>query len=253
MYKGLFFLIAFVLPNCCIFSQQLRIPPPSIPKTPPPQISSQNKYFPSQVIDPATGKVFESNYPDVNGVPFLTEDWKYTLIKLTDGRIFDTIKTRLNLYTKELYFKTDKDVEMFFTGGYVKEMDIYDSSETKKIIYKFETGFPGIDKNTESSFYQVLADGNVQLLKFMEKKISQTKNDMSGEIRKDFVQYDEYYVNNYGIMLKLKKEKEFILDLFEDEKEKISEYLKNKKMNYKNIGMLTELFNYYNSLKQAAF
>jgi ribosomal protein S18 len=48
----------------------------------------------------------------------------------------------------------------------------------------------------------------------------------------------------------LKKEKEYFQDLMKDQEQKINEYLKNRKMNYKNIRMLTDLVNFYNSLEK---
>lgn len=130
----------------------------------------------------------------------------------------------------------------------ITEIILVDSANGKLAFYKFQAGFPIIDKNTAYNFYQVLSDGSIQLLKFIKKEIEETKDVMSGEIRKEFVQREEYYVYHNGIINKLKKEKDFVLALMKDEQQKISEYLKEKKMNYKNIGMLTNLFDYYNSL-----
>src|SRR5207244_7375226 len=121
--------------------------------------------FPSQVIDTKTGNVFENKYSDVEGSVFFTEDWKYSLIKLTTGKVFDTIKTRLNVYNNELHFIKNENEEMVFATGSIKEVDIYDSIESKKNIYRFRTGFPKIDNQNENLFYEVIADRNVTLMK----------------------------------------------------------------------------------------
>jgi len=73
---------------------------------------------------------------------------------------------------------------------------------------------------------------------------------MSGEVHKDFVQAEEFYVFSNGEIKKLKKDKGYIQELMKDQEQKINEYLKNKKMNYKNTGMLTDLFNFYNTLEK---
>ncbi len=134
MLRRIIFLFISILYTYSVFPQQ-RNSSPSASNPPPPKIIAppvnyRNQDFTSQLsmIDPTTGKSFKNSYPDIKGFPFFTEDWKYSLIRLTDGRTVDMIRINLNLYTKELYFKTDKDVEMVFAAGYVKEINIYDSS-----------------------------------------------------------------------------------------------------------------------------
>jgi len=218
-------------------------------------VSFQKKFDESITIVDKDGRPFlrESDNTDIDGSPYFIEGFRYANVTLNKGIVYENIKVKLDVCNNEAHVIGDDQKEMIVKDGLIGEIVLTDSINGKVVFYKFQTGFPDIDKNGIYSFYQVLSNGVIQLLKAIKKEIVQTKDVMSGEVKREFVQYEEYYVYNYGIMLKLKKEKEFVLDLFDDEKEKISEYLKNKKMNYKNIGMLTDLFNYYNSLKPAGF
>ena len=74
---------------------------------------------------------------------------------------------------------------------------------------------------------------------------------MSGEVSKEFIQRDEYYVFQNGEIQKLKKEKDFILSLMNDKQQKISEYMNDKKFSFKKQDLLVSLFNYYNSLNSS--
>ncbi len=51
----------------------------------------------------------------------------------------------------------------------------YPAGTAINIICDFKNGFPGIDHNTSSSFYQILSDGkNLKLLKRFHKTLKET-------------------------------------------------------------------------------
>jgi hypothetical protein len=112
----------------------------------------------------------------------------------------------------------------------------------------FRSGFPAIDEQTINSFYQVLTEGNITMLEFFRKKILQRKNDVSGEITKEFETYEEYYVFSDNQMLKLKKDKDFILSLTKTKEKEVQSYLATNKVNFKKWNDVQSLFSYYNSL-----
>ncbi|HEV8079633.1 MAG TPA: hypothetical protein VGP43_02900 [Chitinophagaceae bacterium] len=252
MYKKIIFLIGCTFSSHYGFSQNSSptASNPAPPKIITPDINYRNQDFTAQLsmIDPRTGRSFKNIYPDVNGFPFFIEDWKYSLIKLADGRKFDMIRTKLNLYTKELHFKTNNDVEMAFPGGYVREVNVYGSPESNNIIYKFKTGFPKIDNQDQNTYYQVLCTGKATLLKLTRKQITVNKNDLSGEVKKQFEAYEDYYVFSNEQMKSLKKEKKFILNTLSDKKDEIEVFVKKNTTNFKSVNDIADLFTYYNSL-----
>lgn len=250
MCRKIYFLIPLTLANYYIFSQQLRLPPPVIGKIPQPTASYRNQDFTAQLsmIDPTTGRSFINSYPDVKGFPYFLEDWSYTLISLADGRTFDMVKARIDLYKEEVYFKTKDNVEMVLDSGSVKEIDVYESATNKQKVFKFRTGFPQINNQDQNTFYQVVCDGNVTLLKLISKKISVNKNDLSGEVERRFDVSEEYYIFRNNQMKRLKKEKDFILKNVSQKKEQIEEFVKQHSIDFKNMHDIIQLFNFYNSL-----
>jgi hypothetical protein len=215
----------------------------------------QKKFDESITLVDKNGQPFlrESDKTDIEGSPYFIEGFRYADITLNKGVVYENIKVKIDLSNHEAHVIGGDQKEMIIKDGLISEIILVDSANGKLVFYKFQTGFPIIDKNTAYSFYQVLSDGDIQLLKLIKKEIVETKDVMSGEVRKEFVLYEEYYIYHDEIITKLKKEKDFVLGLMKEEQQKTNEYLKGRKMNYKNIGMLTELFDYYNSLKQKAF
>ena len=132
----------------------------------------------------------------------------------------------------------------------VKEIIFTDSSSTKVTQFVFRSGFPAIDDQTSSSFYQVLTEGRIIMLEFIKKKILERKNDVSGEVAKEFESYEEYYVLADNQMTKLKKDKSFILSLVKDKDKEMQSYLASTSLNFRKWTDIQSFLSYYNSLSK---
>lgn len=185
---------------------------------------------------------------NVEGSPYFIDSFWYADVLLNDGKLFENVKMKIDLHNHEVHFITGDNKEIIAEQGFINEIILSDSVNGKRVFHHFKTGYPLIDQNNKNQFYQILSDGEIQLLRLTKKHIVQTQNVMTREIKSAYAQYDEYYVFRQGEIKKLKKEKEFVLELLKDKQKNIEEHLKDKKMNFRNIAMLTSLFDYYNSL-----
>jgi hypothetical protein len=194
------------------------------------------------------GGPFKNNYGNIEGSPFFIEHYCPANLKLNKGAEYQNILTKLDLYTHEIIVIDKDNKEIIVTEGLVMNVSLTDTVGRTPLIYNFRSGYPAIDKNNSFNYYQVLADGKLQLLKHIRKEIVVEKNIQSGEMRKEFVTREEYYTFSNGEIKKLKRDKEYIKDLMKDQEQKINEYVKEKKLSFKNISGLSALFDYYNSL-----
>ena len=201
-----------------LFSQSANPPRPKVVET------FKRETYPSQIeITDVDGRPFKNNYPDVKGSPFFTEDWTYSSLLLSNGSTYDKIKIRLDVCNQKVHVMKN-DVEIVIIPGYIKSMELFDSAQSKK--YRFKSGFPKIDNQNTTNFYQVLSEGPVQLLKSVRKIIAVNKNDLSGEIEKQFNTYEDYYVFSNNKMKRLKKEKDFILGIVSGKKDQMEIFIK---------------------------
>jgi hypothetical protein len=94
---------------------------------------------------------------------------------------------KLNIESNELYFIDTAGKELIAAEGTVKKIDFinYHSKDSTKYIFK--SGYPNIDKQNENYLYQVFTEGKIELLAKKFKYIRTIKNELSGEIIKDFV------------------------------------------------------------------
>ncbi len=207
-----------------------------------------NGWMNDLMILDVNGQPFKSQYENVEGSPYLFSDWKFASIQLSKGKKLENIKVKIDLCSQEAHFVTTNNVEMVTPNGLVKEIIFDGITIDKKNTYVLRTGYPPIDYQNENNFYQLLVDGHTQFIRSVRKKINAQKNDVSGETIKVFDTYEEYYVFNNGQIKRLKKEKEFVLELLKSQKDKIDLFLKENKTSFKNPDHLIKLFSYYNSL-----
>jgi hypothetical protein len=203
---------------------------------------------PSMEVFRQDGRPFVNPGADVEGTPFFTEEWKFCSITLNSGKLLTNIKTRLNLQSQELHFMDKNNAEMAVPGGLIKNIRFLDFPGSDKVAAEFQTGYPPVDKQDEHSFYQVLSSGKIGLLLFRQKVIVTEKNDLSGEVKKEFVSYETLYLLRKGALERIKKDKSDILNALADKRDMIEEFVKTHKLKYRSFDEIREIVDYYNSI-----
>jgi hypothetical protein len=215
----------------------------STPVTP----ALSNKYALDVKTTDFNGRPYQALYPDAEGTPYFSEDLSYANLLLNKGATYQHVRVRLDLVNHELHIINGAGNEIVSENGLVRKVEMTDSV-TGLVHYRFITGCPPVDQQDANQFYQVLSDGRLQLLLYTKKEFVEEKNSMSGEIRHLFKERSEVYTLRDGMIVKLKRDKDYVLSLMTDKQAEVEAWLKTKKMNYKSNGMLAGLFDYYNSL-----
>lgn len=203
------------------------------------------------VIVDKNGGAFHSYYEGVDGHPYFIENFMNASIGLNTGKIYNGVKARIDLYKQEIHFKLPSDSERIALPGLITEIIFYDTIESGVHSYKFQSGYPEIDNLKRTNYYQVLSDGVVTMLKSTVKKINKIKNDMSGEVSSQFDTYEDYYLYIKYEMKRIKKDKDYLLNLLADKRKEMEGYVADKKINFKSIDSIKKLIDYYNSLSPA--
>jgi predicted transcriptional regulator len=225
-------------------------PTTTIRQTPVPILHPES-YGNEFSITDANGRPFNKPlYEDVQGSAYFLDSLKPSVIMLTNGNSFRQIPARLDLYKQEIHVLSRNKEEFILPTELVKEIIFADSSSSKVKQFVFRPGFPAIDDQTPTSFYQVITEGRIIMLEFIKKKILERKNDISGEVTKEFESYEEYYVLADNQMTKLKKDKSFILSLVKDRDKEMQSYLASGNPNFRKWTDIQSFFLYYNSLSK---
>jgi hypothetical protein len=196
----------------------------------------------------ANGKPFVNPNLDIAGTPFFVAEWKYGYIITSDNKVYSKRLLKVNFQSQEVHYLSEKNIEMSLPAGTVKEVFIDDSSKIPAIQYRFFSGLPSIDDQNEKSFYQVISKGKISLLKSFRKLIITDKNELSGEVNKEFRTYEDYYIFTGASIIRIKKNNDFFLPLLKDKKSEIEQFIKSNNLGTRSASDIKMILDYYNTL-----
>ncbi len=131
------------------------------------------KDFSSQLfLTDGMGNAFKPYYHQVQGTPYLFESWSEASFTLKNRMTSNLFLLKLDIHDQQIYCLSTKNENLLINAEIVKEFIIKDSATPNSGFVKFRMGYPSVAKQNAASFYEVLADGKIQLLHFSAKKNS---------------------------------------------------------------------------------
>jgi hypothetical protein len=201
----------------------------------------------AQFVQDINGRPYRTkNYDDIQGTPFLNEEWAPGTVKLADGRTYKDVPLQYNEAEDVLYFQDKNNQTMIFVDQ-VKGFKIAYTANDKTYEKEFKNGFKNISGASESTFFEVLSDGTAQLLKRTSKAIAESR-EYNGPVTKRFDETVRYYAIVSGNITPLKKDKRSVLAILNNKQSALEKYIKERNLNLKNDDDLSKLFVYYNSI-----
>jgi hypothetical protein len=203
------------------------------------------------VISDIKGTPISSNSnSDVSGSPFFISTWCDADIVLASGAVLNRIPIKLNLSTHEVHvLKDEKEkMEIVANPGSIKSIAIKSLTENDINSYTFRIGFPPIDRMSANTFYLVLADGRAKLLKLISKKIVEEKPFNSSVAERKFVENEGLYLFYGGVMIRVKKNKDFFVTTFGEQKDQIEKFVTENKLKCKTEKEMIRVIDYFNEL-----
>ena len=191
----------------------------------------------------------QNKYPDIKGSPFYVDDWRHADLVFTDGKRFNKVNVKLNLYTQELIYLSPGNIEIILKDGIISRMTLYDTSETGMPVSRlFISGFPVAGKDTSFPFFEVLTEGKATLMSLVKKKITETKNALSPADEKEFVSIETIYILFNKEVKKCEKNNDFYISLFSDKKDSIEKFIKLNKLKCRSREDIISIVKIYNQL-----
>lgn len=180
----------------------------------------------------------ENSSGDIEGSPYLTDTWADGWVVVDKGT-YNNLKLKYDLKDDVLIFAGKDNTPMSFAET-VKEFNIDGRS--------FASGFPPAGPLLKNAFYEVLADGNVKLLKHYAKRVQETKTYGAAAVNREYSLTETYFILKDGKMIPVKPDKRSLLEALNDKTAQLDAYLKTNKVNFKNDAALGKLVDYYNTL-----
>jgi len=204
-----------------------------------------------QTITDISGSVLSTRkYIELNGSPYLTDVWSKGWVKFSNGKVIKDISLKYDEVADELSFAGKNDEEYFFNDK-VTEFTLVYVQENIEYTKHFKNGFPLIKNFTDKSFYEVLIDGPVTLLKKNAKDITQVKEFNSATIVKTVNNNIGYYLVKSGKIIQLKKldSKNLAFSLDSNKSDLITEFVRNNNLNPKKEEDLKKIIQHYSTIQ----
>jgi hypothetical protein len=174
---------------------------------------------------------FPRTYTDVNGTPYLFDDFEISNITLFKGDVLKGVKVNFNLITDELLYLDEKGSTMVASPLVVKAVE----TSTRKFI-------PTQAKN---AFWEVAStEGKAMLIRINTKRIVETKAFNSATAEKNFVFSDSYAVLVGTQLTEVKS----VNDLYEVLGDSLKDFAKTEKLRPKSVSSWIKIVDHYNSI-----
>ena len=204
----------------------------------------------SNLSDISGTVITQKNYAEVNGSPYFFDKWVNGNVVLANGKAIKDIGLKYDQVKDELLFAGKNNEEYYFNDP-IKEFTLVGEKNKVAFVFLFRNGFPDMKNLTVKSFYEVVTDGEIKLLKKNVKSISETKEYNSATTVKNINDNFNYYLANSTGITQLKKDDMKVLAtaLNEQKSSLILEYAKKNKLSPKKEEDLIKVITFYYSIK----
>lgn len=180
---------------------------------------------------------------EVEGTPFLNDEFLPGKITANDGSVYTDIPLRYNGYTDDLEFQKDKDNYNIDPKSMVKRAEFGGSTFC---FMKYYEG-PKLSEH----FFEILTEGKATLLvkytiKFLDKE--QVKAYADPKPARFDMPVKDHYLSIDGAPAKLITNKKALLGMFGDKSDEMQSYMSKNKVSAKGDDALTKIIVHYNSL-----
>ncbi len=181
---------------------------------------------------------------NINGSPFFPSDYVMATLYLPGGKKIENVKTKIFLPEHSIYYQLNDKSEMVAITA-IERIEFFSSMNIKPVEFR---SYPLVAEGG-NKFYEVLADGKVQLLKLYTSDFTDRKEFGSATITRTYDNLIRLYVYTANKkILKINNSEDFFADLFKDRQKQFSIFVQKEKISFRREADLIKLFDYYNTL-----
>lgn len=205
------------------------------------EVLAQNNYiFLNNSILRGAFKEVISIYEDVNGTPFLHDEWTNSSITMNKGIVYENIPVKINFHTNEVHVLDGNRTEIVLINATFRQVDFNLKFET----YKFVTKIHPLDKKL--TLFCLLNEGEIKLFKHTERKIVLNKEHYSLPATKKLREEVSLFVELNGKIQKVEKGSGFWYQFLPDKVDEINLFVNSNKTKLKTEKEILQLINHLN-------
>ena len=178
------------------------------------------------------------NFEEVEGSPYLYEEWRHGSVRFAQGSVLSGVELKFVLYGGQLLFRKGNEEFEFIQP--VQEFTLNMPGAVGGRI--FRSYYPGVGTNDGKTFYEVMVDGKIQLLKFISRQVKEHK-EYNEPVKKRFVDKESWYTFlPNGSIHAINRDKSDLQKLMPAKSELIERIIAEKKLKLRKDDDLVELF-----------
>ena len=199
--------------------------------------------MPSMLYGQRSGSVADiispDEYGEIDGSPYLYEDWQKAEIISAGGKVYIEAKVNFNAYTQKVEYYKGTEIEEMIEGSYLK-VSFLTSEGRQELIRGMHPEF-GMD------LICILFDG--QTVDLAKKIVVTVDNYNTPEERvSKFVSNIDYYLIKNGRLNNISLKKKKILNVLKDNSAALEEYIDENDLKLKKASEVIQLLEYYESI-----
>ena len=187
-------------------------------------------------------------YGNIQGTAFYKDEWHKGYIILKGNRIIKDISLSYNIYENQIYYLKDSQALVLDASIPVEEFGIYDHKEDTNQLTVFRCAYPSVGRNNEKTFYQVIANDRIQLLRHYGKSIIESVN-LASAPDKSFFDSETWFVYNASEnkITQIKKNKNSLEDAIPQYSNIIQSIIQERNLKLKTENEWASLFDELNT------
>jgi hypothetical protein len=189
----------------------------------------------------------DENYSNVSGNPYLFKDWSDGIVRFTSGRTMNQFRLKFDCLKNMLLLQFEGSA--FATESKVQEFVLYPKGKNKDSLV-FRKGFPPTEKTSEGTFYQVLFQDKVILLRLFFRNIIEEKQlvTVNSRANRRLEEGEQYYLYQKGEMILLPDNKNLLPEKFNDKKEEMAQFINAQQLKMHTPNDFVQVVKKYNEL-----
>ena len=180
---------------------------------------------------------------DIQGTPYLDEEFSSGKIITPDGAIYENIPLRYNAFSDDLEFQKGEDTYNIDPKTIIKRAEF---GGTVFCCMKYDSG-----SKIQNGLFEILTEGKaILLIKYIIKLLPKEK--VQAFVDPKPARFDppvkEYYIAFNDLPAKLITNKKSLLELFGGQKDEMESFISKNKLSTREDATLTKIIAHYNSL-----
>lgn len=189
--------------------------------------------------------------PGVKGTTYLSENWHFGKIHLTNGLILSGYLLRFDVQRNNLEVKTEKEVKIC-PYHLIDKFYLYDYNSADSTLFVKSDKFQFKDNSSLLGFFEIIFKGSYSLVNYYETNVQQPNYveafDVGDRDKKIVIESDQYLLHNNTVLCefrsKIKRMKNCLPGNYNSYKAYMKEHnikLKNKEGKIKFLSYLNEV------------